>query len=86
MIRCRTLAFWLPLSLIMTVALAACGGNGPEGAAPGGSGSNAGGLAGVSLEVGQLVPDFTVSTGGGSSFSLSGHRGEIILLYFSFPG
>ena len=81
MIRCRTLAFWLPLLLIMAVVLLACGGNGPQG-----SGSNARVTAGVSPEAGRLVPDFTVSTGRGASFSLSGHRGEIILLYFSFPG
>lgn len=81
MIRRRALAFWLPPVLMTAVLLAACGGNGPEG-----SGPDTGGLAGVSLETGPLVPDFTVSTGAGSSFTLSGHRGEIVLLYFSFPG
>lgn len=86
MIRCRPRKFWLPMLLMIAVALAACGGNGLEGSASDGSGSNARIIAEVSLEAGPLVPDFTVSTGGGSSFSLSGHRGEIILLYFSFPG
>ena len=30
--------------------------------------------------------DFTVSTGPGSSFSLDDHMGEVVVLYFSFPG
>ena len=81
MIRFRTPAVLLPLLLTMAVALAACGGNGPEGSV-----ANARLTAGDSPEAGPLVPDFTVSTGGGTSFSPSGHRGEIILLYFSFPG
>ena len=29
---------------------------------------------------------FAVSTGGGSTFSLEEHRGEVVILYFSFPG
>ena len=80
MIHRRSLAFWLPLLLMMAVALAACG-NAPEGPR-----SNAQVTAGRSTEAGPIVPDFTVGTGGDSSFSLHGHRGEIILLYFSFPG
>lgn len=32
------------------------------------------------------APSFTVSTGGGSTFSLEEHRGEVVILYFSFPG
>ena len=86
MIRHRTLAFGLPLLLLMATALAACGANGQGSSASEGSESNGRNPARVSQEAGPLVPNFTVSTGGGSSFSLRGHRGEIILLYFSFPG
>lgn len=85
MIRFKTSLFWLPLLLMLPIALAACG-NGPEDLALQGSLSNDQAIAGASQTGGPLVPDFTVSTGDGSSFSLSGHRGEIILLFFSFPG
>ena len=32
------------------------------------------------------APSFSVSTGGESAFSLDEHGGEVVLLYFSFPG
>ncbi len=86
MIRRKWQSLGLPLLLMLAATLAACGGNGPEGSAPEASGPYARATAGDSKTAGPLVPDFTVNTGGGSSFSLSGHRGEIILLYFSFPG
>lgn len=35
---------------------------------------------------GPLAPDFIVSTGVGSAFSLAEHKGEVVVLYFSFPG
>ncbi len=35
---------------------------------------------------GPKAPSFSVSTGGESSFSLDEHGGEVVLLYFSFPG
>ena len=35
---------------------------------------------------GEQAPSFSVSTGGESSFSLDEHGGEVVLLYFSFPG
>ena len=35
---------------------------------------------------GPLAADFSVNTGGESAFSLSDHRGEIVVLFFSFPG
>ena len=83
MIRFKTLLFGL--LLMLAIALAACA-NGPEDLALEGSISNSQAVADVSQSGGPLVPDFTVSTGDGSSFSLSGHRGEILLLFFSFPG
>ncbi len=85
MIRFKTSLFWLPLLAVMSIFLAACG-NGPEDLALETSGSNDQAMADASQTGGPLVPDFTVSTGGGSSFSLSSHRGEILRLYFSFPG
>ncbi len=36
------------------------------------------------VDVGQKAPDFTLATLGGN-FQLSEHRGEVMLLYFSFP-
>ena len=33
-----------------------------------------------------MGPNFTVATGPNSSFSLSEHIGDIVVLYFSFPG
>ena len=33
-----------------------------------------------------LAPSFSVSTGKGSAFSLDEHTGEVVILYFSFPG
>ena len=79
-------ALVLPLLLMLAVTLAACGGNEPEAIAQEVSVPNGRSLEGISPVAGQLVPDFTLNTGSGSSFSLRSHRGEIILLYFSFPG
>ena len=66
----------------LIVVLFACGG-GSEGAPPENISSSNGqsGPAG-----GQQVPSFSVSTGGESTFSLDEHGGEVVLLYFSFPG
>ena len=33
-----------------------------------------------------LAPSFSVSTGEGTTFSLGEHGGEVVVLYFSFPG
>ena len=35
---------------------------------------------------GSLAPSFSVSTGTGSVFSLDDKSGEVVVLYFSFPG
>ena len=80
MMRSKRQTIGLSLLVMLAAALAACGG-GQQGA-----GANVKSPAGVSQAAGPLVPDFTVSTGAETSFSLSGHRGEIVLLYFSFPG
>ncbi len=35
---------------------------------------------------GLVAPDFIVGTGVGSAFSLAEHKGDVVVLYFSFPG
>ncbi len=35
---------------------------------------------------GPVAPEFTVSTGQETAFSLSDHQGDVVILYFSFPG
>ncbi len=35
---------------------------------------------------GEQAPSFSVNTVGESNFSLDEHGGEVVLLYFSFPG
>ena len=40
----------------------------------------------IDANQGPLAGDFSVSTGTESIFSLSDHNGEIVVLYFSFPG
>ena len=35
---------------------------------------------------GSLAPSFSASTGEGFRFSSDEHRGEVMVLYFSFPG
>ena len=40
----------------------------------------------VDSNQGPLAGDFSVSIGAESIYSLSDHKGEIVVLYFSFPG
>ena len=74
---------WQPLSfsvlLIAALLLVACGG------------SSTGSTAQVTSQQvvaarGPVVPDFSVSTGQDTTFSLSDHQGDVVVLYFSFPG
>ena len=70
------------LLLGMVAVLVACGGESPQ--APNESGS---GLVGRAAPVlGPMAPSFSVSTGGGSTFSSDEHSGEVLILYFSFAG
>ena len=73
---------WIALGALfgaIGLALAACD------SSPAGSQSVVGlRLPGISDR--PLANDFTLSTGHDSSFSLSEHRGSIVVLYFSFPG
>ncbi len=62
---------------------AACGG-GSEGA-PSEIRSSSIGQSGPASG-GRQAPSFSVSTGGESTFSLDEHGGEVVLLYFYFPG
>ena len=73
MMRIRRWQLWgIPL-VALGLALAACG-EGSAGADP-----SAG-------EVRPLVSNFAVSTGQDTAFTLSEHAGDVVVLYFSFPG
>ena len=61
------------------IALAACGDASP-------AGSPSSGVGPSQTAVGPVVADFTLSTGPSSSFSLGEHSGDVVVLYFSFPG
>lgn len=74
---------WRPLSfavlLITALLLAACGSDAAGSTAPGSSKP-------MVVSKGPVVPDFSVSTGQETTFSLSNHQGDVVVLYFSFPG
>ena len=65
--------------------LAACGG-GSSGISSESRGSSAPSFGVATGKIAPKAPDFSVSTGGESVFSLDEHGGEVVLLYFSFPG
>ena len=71
----------LALLMVAGLAMAGCT-SGPTAARP----------AAVDLQSssaqpsGPVAPGFIVSTGVGSAFSLAEHKGEVVVLYFSFPG
>ncbi len=67
----------------LVTVFAACGGG--SGGAPSEIRSSSIGQPGPASE-GQQAASFSVSIGGESSFSLDEHGGEVVLLYFSFPG
>ena len=65
--------------------LAACGGGSSSIASE--SGASSASLSSFATgDTGPKAPAFSVSTGGDSAFSLDEHAGEVVLLYFSFPG
>ena len=77
--------FLVAVLLALSAVLAACGGGSAvkstenrSNSIPPAGGAGKGG--------GALAPSFSVSTGAGSIFSLDEHNGEVVLLYFSFPG
>ncbi len=61
------------------IALAACGGPSSASSIPSDVGPS-------QTAAGPVVADFTLSTGPASSFSLVEHAGDVVVLYFSFPG
>ncbi len=61
------------------IALAACG-DASSASSP------SSGVAPSQTAAGPVVADFTLSTGPASSFSLVEHAGDVVVLYFSFPG
>ncbi len=74
---------WRPLSfaalLITTLLLGACAGESTDSTTSVSSYP-------VTAASGPVVPDFSVSTGQDTAFSLSDHQGDVVVLYFSFPG
>ena len=71
------------LALLMAASLAMAGcASGSTGSRPADSNLQSSGAQ----PSGPVAPDFNVSTGAGSAFSLAEHRGEVVVLYFSFPG
>jgi hypothetical protein len=79
MVNLRWRLIWCPALLIATVLLAACWSETTVS------------IASVRSEpttaARRLVaPDFSVGTGPNATFSLSDHRGDVVVLYFSFPG
>ena len=76
----------LPWSFILmaTLLLAACTSDStiPQPLASSASGS----VKQVRTASGPVAPAFAVSTGQETVFSLSDHQGDVVVLYFSFPG
>ena len=75
----------LTSAIALMAVLLACGGGNAD--VPTERGASPIGISNPAPNVGAVkAPAFTVSTGGGSTFSLDEHRGEVVILYFSFPG
>ena len=72
------------LLLMMTLLLAACGSDSAASQTVTSSSSRT--SPQVKASIGPVVPDFDVSTGQETWFSLSDHQGDVVILYFSFPG
>ncbi len=70
---------------LLLAVIAAC--SGESAVAPIENSSSSFGISNPPPEVaGSKAPSFTVSTGGGSIFSLDEHGDEVVILYFSFAG
>ena len=69
----------------LSLALTACGGTVAP-AAPESESRPEQASTSTDADQGPVAANFTVSTGDDSTFSLNEHRGEIVVLYFSFPG
>ncbi len=76
----------LPCSLLlMTILLLACGSDSTGSEEPASASSSRSSKPATAAS-GPAVPEFTVSTGQETAFSLSDHQGDVVILYFSFPG
>ena len=82
-LRHRTI--WFVSAIVLLIILVACGGA-TAGEQTETSISSIGISDPASNVGGPQAPAFTVSTGGGSTFSLGDHDDEVVILYFSFPG
>ncbi len=80
---------WRPLSwsllLMITLFLIACGSDSTSSQTVASSSSPRTSPQ-VEASSGPVVPNFTVSTGQETAFSLSDHQGDVVVLFFSFPG
>ena len=81
----RPRSIGLAAAIVLLAVLVACGGG--TAAVPTEISSSQIGISNPALNNGGAkAPAFTVSTGGGSTFSLDDHADEVVVLYFSFPG
>ena len=72
------------LGVIVTLLLVACGQSLSSSEPTAGSASSV--REGQAAIDEATAPDFAISTGDGTIFTLSDHRGDVVVLYFSFPG
>ena len=77
--RIRSLVGVAVMLTLAGIALGACGDASPASSIPSDVGPS-------QPAAGPVVADFTLSTGSASSFSLREHAGDVVVLYFSFPG
>ena len=81
---------WLPAAPLIVITLLTLGAvlTGCKGStfAPPTDSSSLPSSASAARDEESFAPSFSVSTGAGSRFISSDHSGEIVVLYFSFPG
>ncbi len=77
--RTRSLVGLVAMLTSAGIALAACG-------AASSASSRSSDVGPSQTAAGPVVADFTLSTGPASTFSLVEHAGDVVVLYFSFPG
>ena len=81
----RPMSFGIAPLMVLLAVFVACGGGSADG--PNENTSSSFGRSDPASGVrGPKAPSFSVSTGGGSTFSLDEHGDEVVILYFSFAG
>lgn len=75
----------LAVTILLTLGAVLTGGQGSP-AAPPTDNSPLPPAASADRVAESVAPSFSVSTGRESGFSLEEHSGEVVVLYFSFPG